>query len=61
VTKQRGVLIPGPARLDEPAARQNLFLLATVHPSAVLRADDREAAYQGLVSDLRVVAEVLNG
>jgi DNA polymerase len=61
VTKQRGVLIPGPARLDEPEARQNLFLLATVHPSAVLRADDRDAAYQGLVADLRVVAEVLHG
>jgi uracil-DNA glycosylase len=61
VTKQRGVLIPGPARLDEPAARQNPFLLATIHPSAVLRADDREAAYQGLVADLRVVAEVLHG
>jgi uracil-DNA glycosylase len=59
VTKQRGVLIPGPGRLDEPAARQNPFLLATVHPSAVLRAEDREAAYQGFAADLRVVAEVL--
>ncbi len=29
--------------------------LVTLHPSAVLRADDREAAYAGLVTDLRVV------
>ncbi|MBX5448140.1 MAG: uracil-DNA glycosylase, partial [Acidothermus cellulolyticus] len=35
------------------------FFLATIHPSAVLRADDREAAYQGLVADLRLAAEVL--
>jgi DNA polymerase len=32
----------------------------TIHPSAVLRAgDDREAAYEGLVADLRLVAEAL--
>ncbi|HEY0495397.1 MAG TPA: UdgX family uracil-DNA binding protein [Kutzneria sp.] len=30
--------------------------VATVHPSAVLRAPDREAAYQGLVADLTVAA-----
>lgn len=35
--------------------------VATAHPSAVLRADDREAAYDGLVADLRVVASVLSG
>lgn len=34
-------------------------LVATVHPSSVLRSDDREAAYQGLVSDLRVAARAL--
>ncbi|MCF0081608.1 UdgX family uracil-DNA binding protein [Streptomyces lomondensis] len=34
-------------------------LVPTVHPSAVLRADDREAAYQGLVSDLKVAARAL--
>ena len=32
---------------------------ATLHPSAVLRADDRDAALAGLVADLRVVAAVL--
>ena len=31
----------------------------TIHPSAVLRAGDRESAYGGLVSDLRVVAAML--
>ncbi|MET9442957.1 UdgX family uracil-DNA binding protein [Streptomyces sp. NPDC006610] len=32
-------------------------LVPTVHPSSVLRADDREGAYQGLVADLRVAAQ----
>lgn len=52
VTKQRGLLLPWPA--DE-----NVQVLATLHPSAVLRADDRDAAYAGLVADLRVAAEAL--
>ncbi|MEV5339380.1 UdgX family uracil-DNA binding protein [Streptomyces sp. NPDC052676] len=34
-------------------------LVPTVHPSSVLRADDREAAYEGLVADLKVAARVL--
>ncbi|GKQ39651.1 UdgX family uracil-DNA binding protein [Streptomyces sp. A012304] len=34
-------------------------LVPTVHPSSVLRADDREAAYRGLVADLRIAARVL--
>jgi DNA polymerase len=34
-------------------------LVGTVHPSAVLRSADREAAYRGLVTDLRVAAEAL--
>ncbi|MFD7258246.1 UdgX family uracil-DNA binding protein [Streptomyces sp. NPDC059874] len=59
VGERRGVLLPMPA-LDggetAPAAGQ---LLATVHPSAVLRADDREAAFSGLVADLSVAAAVL--
>ena len=33
--------------------------LATIHPSAVLRADNRDLAYQGLVDDLKVVAKQL--
>ncbi|MEU5596968.1 UdgX family uracil-DNA binding protein [Streptomyces sp. NPDC020298] len=34
-------------------------LVPTVHPSAVLRAEDREGAYRGLVADLRVAARAL--
>jgi uracil-DNA glycosylase family protein len=33
------------------------WVLATTHPSAVLRADDRRAAYDELVADLRVAAQ----
>lgn len=53
LTQQRGEVldVPGPAGVT----RQ---LLATLHPSAVLRArdDERTAACDGLVGDLRVVA-----
>ncbi len=59
VTKQRGQLIPRPP-LDDEAATQNGFYVATIHPSAVLRADDRDGAYAGLVSDLKVAASVLH-
>ncbi|MEU6555679.1 UdgX family uracil-DNA binding protein [Streptomyces sp. NPDC046915] len=34
-------------------------LVPTVHPSAVLRAEDREGAYRGLVADLKVAAQAL--
>jgi DNA polymerase len=34
-------------------------VVATIHPSAVLRADDREREFAGLVEDLRVVAALL--
>jgi len=34
-------------------------VLATVHPSAVLRAPDRDAALAGLVADLRAAADYL--
>ncbi|MGI5141967.1 MULTISPECIES: UdgX family uracil-DNA binding protein [unclassified Streptomyces] len=55
VTKDRGSLLPMPGTDEEQ------YVVATVHPSAILRADDREAAYAGLVSDLKVVARALNG
>jgi uracil-DNA glycosylase len=47
VTKQRGEPV------DSPLAE---IVLATVHPSAILRAEDREAEYAGFVADLRKVA-----
>jgi uracil-DNA glycosylase len=61
VTRSRGVLLPWPGlgERGEEGATSSAFALPTIHPSAVLRADDREAAYQGFVADLRVAAEVL--
>jgi DNA polymerase len=53
VTKDRGALME---RDTSVGPRQ---FLVTVHPSAVLRADDRDAAYGALVADLRVAASVL--
>ena len=54
VTKSRGTVLDWPAE-DGPRA------MATIHPSAVLRADDRDAALAGLVADLRVARDVLAG
>ena len=34
-------------------------LVATSHPSAVLRADNQEVAYKEMVEDLRLVARLL--
>jgi uracil-DNA glycosylase family protein len=50
VTKQRGELV------DSPLAE---FVTATIHPSAILRAEDREAEYAGFVADLRKIAALL--
>jgi uracil-DNA glycosylase len=47
VTKQRGV--PVESELAQVA-------LATVHPSAILRSDDREAEFAAFVADLEAVA-----
>jgi uracil-DNA glycosylase len=74
VTRQRGVLMPWPASAHRPAdfgelasgttqlvreARGQAQILATVHPSAILRADDRDTAYAGFVADLAVAAKAL--
>jgi uracil-DNA glycosylase family protein len=48
VTRQRGQLYPRHGHAG--------WTMATTHPSAVLRADDRDAAYAALVADLRVAA-----
>jgi uracil-DNA glycosylase family protein len=37
------------------------LVLATIHPSAVLRADDHEEAFDGLVDDLRQVRRLTSG
>lgn len=59
VTRSRGALLEWPDGNGEPHARGGRFLLATIHPSAVLRADNREIAYAGLVDDLKVAAQAL--
>jgi len=71
ITKDRGHLLPWtppgvaavggePADDDEDAPHQT-WMLATTHPSAILRTPDeaRDAAYDALVADLKVVAHAL--
>jgi uracil-DNA glycosylase len=40
----------------EPVPLGDSLAVATIHPSAVLRAPDRDAAYAGFLSDLQVAA-----
>lgn len=58
VTQSRGRLMPWPASAQHPEdfPVDEVQALATIHPSAVLRADDRETAYRSLVDDLKVAA-----
>lgn len=61
VTRSRGQLMPWPASAQHPEdfPVAEIKALATIHPSAVLRADDRDAAYKSLVDDLKVAATAL--
>jgi DNA polymerase len=63
VTKQRGVLLPWPESAYRPDdfdhTKSGAKVLATLHPSAILRADDRETAYAGFLADLAVAAKAL--
>jgi DNA polymerase len=75
VTRQRGEVMPWPDSAEQPDEFANhasangvsagtlsggaAVAVATIHPSAVLRADDRDAAFAGLVADLRVAAGAL--
>lgn len=54
VTQHRGEVLHGPDTPGDPA------LVPTVHPSSLLRGprEEREAAFAGLVDDLRVAASV---
>jgi len=56
VTRSRGELMPWPASAEHPEdfPVAGIQALATIHPSAVLRADDRDTAYKGLVDDLKI-------
>jgi uracil-DNA glycosylase family protein len=74
VTQSRGVLMPWPDSAQKPQDFTKVpldasgkigsvppaQLVATIHPSAVLRADDRDKAYGGLVDDLKVAASALS-
>jgi uracil-DNA glycosylase family protein len=58
VTAERGRLLPWPSGV--PAGGGAIqWALATVHPSAVLRAPDRAEALEALVADLKVAAAAL--
>jgi len=60
VTRSRGELLPWPGAAQHPEDfPPGEVALATIHPSAVLRADDRDGAFAGLVADLRVLADSL--
>jgi DNA polymerase len=63
VTKARGQLLDWPGTADRPEEYPSTDpparLVATVHPSAVLRADDRDAAYAAFLADLTAAASVL--
>jgi len=62
VTRSRGEVLPWPDSAQRPQdfPEHPAKLVATIHPSAVLRADDRDAAYEGLVADLKVAARALS-
>jgi uracil-DNA glycosylase len=63
LTQHRGEVLPWPPPAGPFAADDNPVeaALATLHPSAVLRADpaDRDAFYAGLVADLRLAGSLL--
>jgi uracil-DNA glycosylase len=68
VTRSHGILMPWPSCAARPqdfghdgddGVRGGAFAMATLHPSSVLRADDQDVAFKGLVSDLRVAAAAL--
>lgn len=62
VTQQRGRLMPWPGSAQHPEdfPVAEIQALATIHPSAVLRADDRETAYAGMVDDLKIAAAAVS-
>jgi uracil-DNA glycosylase family protein len=62
ITRQRGQLMPyDPPAAEEDAAVKSGWIMATAHPSAVLRMADeaRAEAYDALVADLRTAAKAL--
>lgn len=60
VGDRRGRLLDWPTQ-GYPVSRAPAWVLATIHPSAVLRSEQREEMYAGLVADLTVAAGALGG
>ncbi|PZF83056.1 UdgX family uracil-DNA binding protein [Jiangella anatolica] len=67
VTKQHGQALEwadfapaSPLTTEDGPPLDDAVVVATVHPSAVLRSRDRSAAYAGFVDDLRAAAAVLS-
>jgi DNA polymerase len=64
LTEHRGEQLTLPpleaADAENSEANPQPVTIATVHPSAVLRAPDRDEAYESFVADLRVAAKALN-
>ena len=60
LTAHRGEVLRVPASDDRVDLDVDPRVVATVHPSAILRGppDDRDKAFDALVADLRVVAEL---
>ena len=50
VSRERGMLVPSPLAPN---------VMATVHPSSILRADDRDAEYAAFLEDLRRIPPLL--
>lgn len=59
ITRERGQIVELPDSARDSGYRGQPHVLATVHPSAILRADDREAMYEGFVADLQAAARAL--
>ncbi|SFB41907.1 DNA polymerase [Amycolatopsis marina] len=55
VTERRGQVVD----LPEELVHRPMHAVATVHPSSVLRAPDRDAAYTAFTADLRVVGDLV--
>jgi uracil-DNA glycosylase len=64
LTEHRGEQLTLPpleaADAENSEANPQPVTIVTVHPSAVLRAPDRDEAYESFVADLRVAAKALN-
>jgi uracil-DNA glycosylase len=59
ITSARGTRISWSAPGPSEGRTREVIVVPTIHPSAVLRTDDRDAAYADLVSDLRAAASAL--